>query len=152
MARCSPSRPACARRLTPPSVYNGINAAIDRYIAEKKIEAPPPSTYRPVWESTEEPLSLDLEQAGISSIIWCIGYRPDFGWLEPTVFNGAGHPKHYRGVTAQLGLYFLGLPWLYTWGSGRFSGIARDARYLAEHIEESRRMPDAGARRLVATG
>jgi putative flavoprotein involved in K+ transport len=32
-------------------------------------------------------------------------------------------------------VYFLGLPWLYTWGSGRFSGVARDAAYLAEHIE-----------------
>jgi len=27
------------------------------------------------------------------------------------------------------------LPWLYTWGSGRFSGVARDALYLAEQIE-----------------
>jgi putative flavoprotein involved in K+ transport len=31
-------------------------------------------------------------------------------------------------------VYFLGLPWLYTWGSGRFSGVGRDAAYLAEHI------------------
>jgi putative flavoprotein involved in K+ transport len=31
-------------------------------------------------------------------------------------------------------LYFLGLPWLYTWGSGRFSGVARDAAYLADCI------------------
>jgi putative flavoprotein involved in K+ transport len=36
-------------------------------------------------------------------------------------------------------LYFLGLPWLYTWGSGRFSGIARDAGYLAECIEANHR-------------
>ncbi len=133
-------------------VYNGINAAIDTYIAEKKIEAPPPSTYRPVWEPAQVPLSLDLEQAGISSIIWCIGYRPDFGWLDAPVFNGAGHPKHHRGVTAQPGLYFLGLPWLHTWGSGRFSGVARDARYLAERIEEGLHRPDAGAPRLAATG
>ena len=40
-----------------------------------------------------------------------------------------------RGVATISGLYFLGLPWLYTWGSGRFSGVARDAEYLAEHIE-----------------
>ena len=40
-----------------------------------------------------------------------------------------------RGVTAQPGLYFIGLPWLHTWGSGRFSGVARDALYLAEQIE-----------------
>ncbi len=30
-------------------VYNGINALIDRHIAEKAIEAPPPSVYAPVW-------------------------------------------------------------------------------------------------------
>jgi putative flavoprotein involved in K+ transport len=134
------------------SVYNGINAAIDKYIAENKIEAPPPSTYRPVWEPKEEPLSLDLKHAGIASIIWCIGYRPDFGWLDAPVFNGAGHPKHHRGVTAQPGVYFLGLPWLHTWGSGRFSGVARDALYLTERIEESLQMSDAGALRLAAAG
>jgi putative flavoprotein involved in K+ transport len=33
------------------------------------------------------------------------------------------------------GAYFIGLPWLYTWGSGRFSGVARDAEHLIEHIK-----------------
>jgi putative flavoprotein involved in K+ transport len=47
------------------------------------------------------------------------------------VFDGTGHPTHTRGVTAIPGLYFLGLPWLHTWGSGRFHGIARDAEYIA---------------------
>lgn len=42
--------------------------------------------------------------------------------------------SHDRGVSSVEGLYFLGLPWLYTWGSGRFSGIARDAEYLAERV------------------
>ena len=41
------------------------------------------------------------------------------------------------GVTGQAGLYFLGLPWLHTWGSGRFSGVARDAEFLADRIEQS---------------
>jgi putative flavoprotein involved in K+ transport len=31
-------------------------------------------------------------------------------------------------------LYFIGLPWLYTWGSGRFAGVARDAQYLCDQI------------------
>ena len=74
-------------------------------------------------------------QAGITSIVWCIGFQPDFGWLDAPVFNGRGQPGHVRGVTAQPGLYFIGLPWLHTWGSGRFSGVARDALYLAEQIE-----------------
>jgi putative flavoprotein involved in K+ transport len=43
---------------------------------------------------------------------------------------------HQRGVTNEPGLYFLGLPWLHTWGSGRFSGVARDAEFLAEAIEQ----------------
>jgi putative flavoprotein involved in K+ transport len=31
-------------------------------------------------------------------------------------------------------LYVVGLPWLHTWGSGRFAGVARDADHLAEQI------------------
>jgi putative flavoprotein involved in K+ transport len=116
-------------------VYNGINATIDKYIAEQGIAAPPASVYAAPWEPADEPASLDLHAARISAIVWCIGLRPDFSWLDAAVFTGTGHPKHHRGVTTQPGLYFVGLPWLHTWGSGRFSGVARDARYIAEHIE-----------------
>ncbi|MGC2781055.1 MAG: MSMEG_0569 family flavin-dependent oxidoreductase [Bradyrhizobium sp.] len=115
-------------------VYNGINASIDRYIAENGIDVPPGVVYQPVWQPSEEPAALDLEAAGISSIIWCIGFRPDFRWLNAPVFNGAGQPSHRRGVTSQSGLYFLGLPWLHTWGSGRFSGVDADARFIATEI------------------
>ena len=131
-------------------VYNGINATIDKYIAEKGLDAPPPSVYAPVWEPGEQSLSLDLNEAGISSIIWCIGFQPDFRWLDAPVFNGAGHPKHHRGVTAQPGLYFLGLPWLHSWGSGRFSGVARDALYVAERIEEDLKTPASNRPWLAA--
>lgn len=113
------------------ATYNRINASIDKFIAERGIEAPPPSVYEPVWAPPAERTELDPKAAGIGSIIWCIGFRPDFSWLEVPVFNGRGYPGHERGVTAHAGLYFLGLPWLHTWGSGRFSGIARDAEYLA---------------------
>jgi putative flavoprotein involved in K+ transport len=120
-------------------VYNGINASIDNHIARHAIQAPPPSTYRPVWEPSEERETLNMRGTqsldAISSVIWCIGFRPDFAWLDSPVFNGRGQPCHVRGVTAQPGLYFIGLPWLHTWGSGRFSGVARDALYMAEQIE-----------------
>jgi putative flavoprotein involved in K+ transport len=29
-----------------------------------------------------------------------------------------------------------GSPWLHAWGSGRFSGMARDAAFIAERITE----------------
>ncbi|MBS9477555.1 MSMEG_0569 family flavin-dependent oxidoreductase [Ancylobacter radicis] len=114
--------------------YNGINAAIDKHIAEAGIEAPPPSVYTPVWEPASERESLDLASSAITSIVWCIGYRPDFRWLDAPVFNGAGHPQHRRGITAREGIYFLGLPWLHTWGSGRFGSVGRDAAFIVDHI------------------
>ncbi|UIF90998.1 MSMEG_0569 family flavin-dependent oxidoreductase [Cupriavidus sp. UYPR2.512] len=116
------------------ATYNRINASIDKFIAERGIEAPPGSVYEPVWVPEAERTALDPQATGVSTIIWCIGFRPDFNWLEVPVFNGRGYPGHERGVTAQAGLYFLGLPWLHTWGSGRFSGVARDAEYLASLI------------------
>ena len=34
------------------------------------------------------------------------------------------------------GFHFLGLPWLHTWGSGRFHAIARDAEHVASLVAE----------------
>ncbi|MBK3403620.1 MSMEG_0569 family flavin-dependent oxidoreductase [Methylorubrum populi] len=116
--------------------YNGINAAIDRYIAENGIEAPAQAHYAPVWEPAEPVTSLVLEQSGITSIVWCIGFSPDFRWLDASVFNGAGSPKHKRGVTSEAGVYFIGLPWLNTWGSGRFGAVGRDAEYVVQRIQK----------------
>jgi len=114
--------------------YNGINTSIDRHIAERGIAAPPATVYIPVWEPAEERTSLSLAGSGITSVIWCIGFAPDFRWLDAPVFSGRGHPVHERGITQVPGLYFVGLPWLHTWGSGRFSGVARDAAFIVEHI------------------
>ena len=109
--------------------------SIDNFIAKQNIAAPQEARYKPVWVPALERTELDYRAAGITSIVWCIGFRTDYSWLDLPVFNGRGQPAHVRGVTPLPGIYFLGLPWLYTWGSGRFSGVARDAEYLAEHIE-----------------
>ncbi|RYF84321.1 MAG: MSMEG_0569 family flavin-dependent oxidoreductase [Comamonadaceae bacterium] len=119
-------------------VYNGINASIDRHIADKGIAAPAGAPYAPVWEPAGERAQLDLAASGIRTVLWCIGFMPGFGFVDAPVFNGRGQPQHQRGLTQVPGLYFLGLPWLHTWGSGRFSGIARDALHLAEAIDALR--------------
>jgi putative flavoprotein involved in K+ transport len=118
-------------------IYNGINASIDRWIASHGIDAPPPSAYTPVWAPAEERTALNLAQAGIGAVLWCIGFRPDFGWLHASVFDERGNPVHQRGVTAQPGVCFIGLPWLHTWGSGRFSGVAADAAHLVSQLAPS---------------
>ena len=111
-------------------VDRSICRDIDRYIDAQGIEAPPAAPYTAVWEPDTDPTSLDLAAAGISTVIWAIGYRPDYRWVGAGVFDGTGRPTHSRGVTALPGLYFLGLPWLHTWGSGRFLGIAADAEHV----------------------
>ena len=116
-------------------VYRGINSAIDDSIAERGIDAPAEAPYRPPWEPEHEPEGLDLGEAGVGTVIWSTGYASDYDWIEVPVFDGRGYPTHERGVTNIEGLYFVGLPWLHTWGSGRFSGVARDAEHLAEHID-----------------
>lgn len=62
-------------------------------------------------------------------------YRADYAWIDVPIFDGRGYPSHERGVTTEPRLFFLGLPWRYTGGSGRFSGVTRDAEYLAEAID-----------------
>lgn len=115
-------------------VAASIKRNIDKFIDTHQIHAPQEVAYQPPWEPTTDPLSVDYTAAQISSVIWATGYQMDFSWIEVPVFQGNGYPGHERGVTTVQGLYFLGLPWLYTWGSGRFSGIARDATYLADYI------------------
>jgi putative flavoprotein involved in K+ transport len=116
-------------------VSESIKTSIDGFIGKKGITAPEEPRYRPVWIPPRERPELDYRAAGIKSIVWCIGFRTDYSWIDLPVFNGRSQPSHVRGVTPVPGVYFLGLPWLYTWGSGRFSGVARDAEYLAEHIK-----------------
>jgi len=124
-------------------VNASIKKSIDAFIEKQNLRAPTEPPYVPVWEPHKHVESINWRQAGIRSVVWSIGYRSNFAWIDVPVFDGRGYPGHKRGVTRAPGLYFIGLPWLHTWGSGRFSGIARDAEYLANRIAAS--MPTAVA-------
>jgi putative flavoprotein involved in K+ transport len=117
------------------AVAESIKTTIDNFIEANKIDAPIEERYRSVWEPGARCTELDYAKANITTVIWCMGYRTDYSWVEVPIFDGKGYPTHQRGVTNVRGVYFLGLPWLYTWGSGRFSGVAQDARFLANYIE-----------------
>ena len=140
------------------AVYNSICADIDAHIEREGLQAPEPVRYEPVWEPDAETTELDLAAEGVTSIVWAIGYRPDYRWIEASAFDGGGRPMQNRGVTGVAGLTFVGLPWMHTWGSGRFLGIDRDARHIAETIIDDLRhqkapehsAPRASARRGLA--
>jgi len=120
------------------AVAESIKRTIDKFIVSQGLDAPKEPPYAPVWVPDHESRSLDCQGANITSVIWCIGYGMDFSWIEIPAFDGKGYPGHRRGVSTCYGLYFLGLPWLYTWGSGRFSGVAQDAQYVADTVAARR--------------
>lgn len=72
----------------------------------------------------------------IKNIIWATGYRPNFKWIEGLELDADNYPKNYRGVSNIEGLYFIGLPWMYTRGSATLGGVVKDASYLADVISK----------------
>ncbi|MBP4772950.1 MSMEG_0569 family flavin-dependent oxidoreductase [Acinetobacter baumannii] len=120
------------------ATYNRINASIDDYIAKNNVTTDEPaSIYQPLWIPEQEITHIDLAAENITSIIWCIGFRPDYSWIDLDIFQSNGYPMHDRGITVDSDVCFIGLPWLNTWGSGRFMDVAKDAEYIVDHIKNN---------------
>ena len=84
------------------------------------------------------PVLEDDRALDVSNVVWCTGFRTDFGWIDLPVFGDDGQPQHERGVVeSEPGLYFLGLVFLYSFSSDVLPGRGRDAEYIAKHIETS---------------
>jgi putative flavoprotein involved in K+ transport len=85
------------------------------------------------------PLLEDGRTLGVSNVIWSTGFEPGFSWIDLPVFDGQGRPVHTRGLcTAEPGLSFVGLHFLYAMASSMIHGVGRDAEYLAERIAQRR--------------
>lgn len=114
----------------------------DDYVARNGLDLPAEPE---AWEIPADPecvtspiLQLDPAAAGVGSIVWATGYDLDFGWLQVDAFDTDGKPAHRRGVSTELGVYFLGLPWLSRRGSSFIWGVWHDAMYVAAHIATHR--------------
>jgi putative flavoprotein involved in K+ transport len=89
----------------------------------------------------------DGSELEVDGVIWATGYRPDYSWLDLSVFHADGRLRHRRGVTDVPGLYFLGLTWQHTRGSALIGWVRNDAEFIAEQIaalqDDPRRLDDA---------
>ena len=108
---------------------------VDNNIEKSGLDAPidPLPELRNGYEA-EEILEMDIESAGITSVIWSTGYKFDFKCIKFPAFDEDGYPVQKRGVTEYPGLYFIGLPFLHTMKSGLLAGVGDDAAYVAKHI------------------
>jgi len=88
------------------------------------------------------PVLEDGDVLDVSTVIWCTGYRPDFGWIDLPAFDQDGAPLHQRGVVgSQPGLYFIGLFFLSSFTSALVGGVGRDADHIADRIAASTPTP-----------
>ncbi|MFW6773499.1 flavin-containing monooxygenase [Nocardioides sp. CPCC 205120] len=122
--------------------YLALLDAADEYVGKNGLDLPTEPDARllgPDPDSVRDPLrSLDLASAGVTSIVWATGFRPDYGWLQVDAFDETGRPRHRRGVSTEPGVYFLGLPWLSRRGSSFIWGVWHDAKFVADHLSTQR--------------
>ena len=85
------------------------------------------------------PDSLDLDAAGITTIVWATGHRRPYPWLDLPILDRHGEICQYRGVTPVPGAYVLGQRFQHYRNSNFIDGVGRDAHYVAEHICRTRR-------------
>ncbi len=70
-------------------------------------------------------------------IVWCTGYRSDYSWIDMPVVDGAGNPRHARGVCAETpGLFFAGLRFQHRVTSSLLGGVGDDAAFIASRVAE----------------
>ena len=122
--------------------YISVLDEADAYVTRNGLDLPEEPEARniePEPQCVAEPiLELNLAEAGITSIIWATGFAVDYSWLKVDACDEAGKPKHHRGISAEPGVYFLGLPWQSRRGSSVIWGVWHDAGVLAEQISIQR--------------
>jgi putative flavoprotein involved in K+ transport len=115
-------------------------ARIDRYIESRGIDAPSDdATIQPV-PLAGAPRELDLDRAGIESVLWATGYRRDYSWLDAPVLDEEGEIIQHRGRTPARGIYVLGLQFMIRRSSSFLHGVGRDAEEIAEQIAPGARL------------
>ncbi|WP_433472825.1 flavin-containing monooxygenase [Spirillospora sp. CA-142024] len=106
----------------------------DAYIAAAGIDAPPDDRPPADTYTPDTATELDLDAAGIGTVVWATGFGLDFSWVDVPVFDEWGYPRHVRGVTEHPGLYAVGLRWLHSEPSSVFAGVGADAAHIVDHI------------------
>ncbi len=116
-----------------------IRSLVDEYIARNGIDAPPaePDPAEVIGAVLPNPpiRSIDLAARGITTVIWCTGFKGDFEWVRvPNVLDAQGQPSYENGLSSVLGVYFAGLPFAISRRSGTILAIAEEAALLADDI------------------
>ncbi len=115
---------------------NRLLNTVDEWARESGLdhEVEAPQRLAPTEVEDSPPLGIDLAVAGIQTIIWSTGYRPDFSWLEVPVLDRKGQVRHDGGIVDSPGMYLMGMQFLRRRKSALIDGAGDDARDLSDHL------------------
>jgi len=117
--------------------FGMINGLADK-VGAPPIEDDPANNVDPEALAINAPTRLDLEEAGIKTIIWTTGFNGDYSWID---LEGhaveRGRPVQTNGASPAKGLYFIGSPWVRTRASGILYGVGPDGEAIAGAIAKT---------------
>jgi putative flavoprotein involved in K+ transport len=119
-------------------ISSEIKRDIDEFIERNGLSVPPASVDEAEAIPPRFPrpsiLSLDLKARGITTVIWCVGFRGEFGWLQvPGATDGQRQPVQ-AGCVSAPGVYFAGLDTSEAFKAGTILVAQEASNRIAEHI------------------
>jgi len=114
---------------------NRLLERIDAWVSahDAVAKATPAERFAPTAVDASPCLELDPKSAGITTVIWATGFRPDYSWLQLPVLDHKGRIRHDGGIV-DPGLVVMGLPYLRRRKSSFIHGAEDDARDLSLHL------------------
>ncbi|REB11494.1 NAD(P)/FAD-dependent oxidoreductase [Sporosarcina sp. BI001-red] len=104
---------------------------LKRAIKEQKVKIKP----RVTEVKGDQVTFSDGSKMKVNNIIWATGFVPSYEMIRiEGAIDKKGRPVHNRGVSPINGLYYIGLPWQYSRGSGLVCGVGRDAKFLVDKV------------------
>jgi putative flavoprotein involved in K+ transport len=94
------------------------------------LDADPPPPIAAVQQLDD----LDLDDRGMTTVLWATGYRRAYPWLHVPVLDASGEIGQRRGRTGVPGLYVLGQRFQHCRNSNFIDGVGRDAIAVADHL------------------
>jgi putative flavoprotein involved in K+ transport len=129
-----------------PDLYERLHAAdahdalarrlVDGFIATNELDCPQEPSPPLLRDGFEQPIhtAVDLDAAGITTIIWGTGYRFDLSWVQFPILDKDGEPLQEVGVTQVPGLYVLGFTLRRKPRSSLLLYVGAEAQVIAEAI------------------
>jgi len=106
---------------------------VDDYISLSALDVSAAEPDEPAVRAQHVP-ELDLRAAGVTTVLWANGFRPDHSWIDSVETDEQGWPIHVRGISPIAGLAFVGLHWLYRRKSALLLGVGEDAEYVVSRL------------------